>query len=103
MPVKTEYIQLENPSETKFVTIAPGIPMTKDNKPLGFALMVLKQEGDTGPTLVYPLDSPEEAAGFLLAVTQCATVVFGDKLEAAMAELSESKAATDASSDGVAH
>lgn len=101
MPIKREYTKLKSPDEMKFVTIAPGIPMTEDNKPLGFALVVLKEEGDTGPTLVCPLDSPEDAAVFLLAVTEGATMVFGDKLEAAMAELSEPETASDASSEGL--
>ena len=92
-----------NAGEEKIVTIAPGIPVTKGGEPLGFALIVMKEEGETGPTLVHPLDSPEDAAMFLFGLTQGATMVFGDKLEKAMAALSSSQDASDASSEGLAN
>ena len=92
-----------NAGDEKIVTIAPGIPVTKEGKTLGFALIVVQEEGETGPTLVHPLDSAEDAAMFLLGLTQGATMVFGAELETAMAALSSSQDASDASSDGVAH
>lgn len=84
MPITTQFKKVEA-GQTKFVKIVPGIPMTEDSEPMGLALMVLSEEGDTGPILVHPLDSAEEVVAYMAGLVTAGALAFSkEAMDAAM-------------------